>query len=103
MAVITVKEKNAVLIPASVMRKARTKVGDILNARVERGAITLTPKSASERGIEQGLDDIKGRPGLRTLRVIHRGEASIRPANIRAETAEADSIIDDASGLFEAL
>jgi hypothetical protein len=59
MAVITVKEKNAVLIPASVMRKARIKVGDILNARVERGAITLTPKSASERGIEQGLDDIK--------------------------------------------
>jgi len=59
MAAITVKDKNAVLIPASVMRKARIKVGDRLEARVERGKITLTPKSAVERGIEQGLDDIK--------------------------------------------
>jgi len=56
-AVITVKDKNAVLIPASVMRKARIKVGDRLDANVEHGKITLTPKSAVERGIEQGLDD----------------------------------------------
>jgi bifunctional DNA-binding transcriptional regulator/antitoxin component of YhaV-PrlF toxin-antitoxin module len=67
MAVITVKDKNAVLIPASVMRKARIKVGDRLAAHVEHGKITLTPKSApsagsrgdTERGIEQGLDDLK--------------------------------------------
>jgi hypothetical protein len=59
MAVITVRDKNAVLIPPSVMRKARIKVGDRLDANVERGKITLTPKSAAERGIEQGLDDIK--------------------------------------------
>jgi bifunctional DNA-binding transcriptional regulator/antitoxin component of YhaV-PrlF toxin-antitoxin module len=59
MAVITVKDKNAVLIPVSVIRKARIKVGDRLDANVERGKITLTPKSAVERGIEQGLDDLK--------------------------------------------
>jgi len=59
MAVITVKEKNAVLIPASVMRKARIKVGDRLDANVERGKITLTPKSAVDSGIAQGLADIK--------------------------------------------
>lgn len=45
MAVITVGDKNAVLIPASVIRKARIKVGDRLAANVERGKITLTPKS----------------------------------------------------------
>jgi bifunctional DNA-binding transcriptional regulator/antitoxin component of YhaV-PrlF toxin-antitoxin module len=59
MAAVIVKEKNAVLIPASLMRKARIKVGDRLDASVERGRITLTPKSAANLGIEQGLDDIK--------------------------------------------
>jgi hypothetical protein len=59
MAVVTVKDKNAVLIPASVMRKARVKVGDLLAANVEHGKITLTPKSAVELGIEEGLDDVK--------------------------------------------
>jgi hypothetical protein len=58
-AVVTVKDKNAVLIPASVMRKARIKVGDRLDASVEHGKITLTSKSAVEQGIEQGLDDLK--------------------------------------------
>ncbi len=47
------------LIPANVMRKARTKVGDRLDASVEHGRITLTPKSPVERGIEQDLDDLK--------------------------------------------
>lgn len=59
MAVITVKDKYEVLIPASVMRRARIKVGDRLDASVEDGKITLTPKSALERGIEEGLDDLK--------------------------------------------
>jgi hypothetical protein len=58
-AVITVKDKNAVLIPSSVMRKARIKVGDRLDASVEHGKITLTPKSAIDSGVEQGIEDIK--------------------------------------------
>ena len=49
----------AVLIPASVVREDRIKVGDRLDANVEHSKITLTPKSAVERGIEQGLDDLK--------------------------------------------
>jgi|HubBroStandDraft_5_1064220.scaffolds.fasta_scaffold639496_1 hypothetical protein len=59
MPVITVKDKNAVRIPASLLRKARIKVGDRLDASVEHGKITLTPKSVLERGIEQGMDDLK--------------------------------------------
>ena len=59
MAVITVKDKNAVLIPASVMRKARVKVGDRLDASVEHGRITLTRKSSLDHRIEEGLDDIR--------------------------------------------
>ena len=34
-------------------------VGDLLEARVERGKITLTPKSAIDRRIAQSLEDIK--------------------------------------------
>jgi hypothetical protein len=59
MAVITVKDTNALLIPASVVRKARIKVGDRLDASVEGGKITLTARSAVEGGIEEGLDDVK--------------------------------------------
>lgn len=59
MAVITVKDKNAVLIPAGLMRKARIKVGDRPAAHVEDGKITLTPKSAVDSGIEEGLEDLK--------------------------------------------
>jgi bifunctional DNA-binding transcriptional regulator/antitoxin component of YhaV-PrlF toxin-antitoxin module len=59
MAVITVKDKSSVLIPASLIRKARIKKGDRLDASVEGGKITLTPKSAVANGIKQGLDDLK--------------------------------------------
>lgn len=59
MAVVTVKDKNEVLIPASVMRRARIKIGGRLDASVEDGKITLTPKSAVESWIEEGLDDLK--------------------------------------------
>ena len=59
MAVVTIRDKNAVLIPASVMRKARIKVGDRVDLSAEGGRITLTARSAVERGIEEGLNDIK--------------------------------------------
>jgi bifunctional DNA-binding transcriptional regulator/antitoxin component of YhaV-PrlF toxin-antitoxin module len=59
MVAITVKDKNAVVIPASVMRTARVKVGDRLAANVEQGKITLTPKSPAQEGIKQGLEDVK--------------------------------------------
>jgi hypothetical protein len=42
------------------MRRARVKVGDRLDARVEDGKITRTAKSAVERGIEQGLGRVYG-------------------------------------------
>jgi hypothetical protein len=47
-AVITIKDKKAVLIPLSVMRKAKVRVGDRLEASVERGRITLTPRAVLE-------------------------------------------------------
>ena len=59
---VMVKKKYQVVIPAAVRRQARIEVGDLLEARADRGKITFVPKSAIDREIAEGLDDIrKGR------------------------------------------
>ena len=59
---VTVKKKYQVVIPAAVRKQARIEVGDLLEAKAERGKIVLIPKSAIDREIAEGLDDIrKGR------------------------------------------
>jgi AbrB family looped-hinge helix DNA binding protein len=62
MALVTVKNKYQVVIPQSVRDQMAVHVGDLLEARVERGKITLTPKSIVDRAIAEGLEDVrKGR------------------------------------------
>lgn len=59
---VTVKKKYQVVIPAAVRRQLRVEVGDLLEAKAERGKVTFIPKSAVDREIAEGLDDIrKGR------------------------------------------
>ena len=59
MAIVTVKKKFQVVIPRSVREKIGVNVGDFLEAKVERGKITFTPKSLLDRGIEQSLEDYR--------------------------------------------
>jgi hypothetical protein len=59
MAVITVKDRKAVLIPPSVIRDAKVRVGDRLDARADGGTIVLTPRTAVDAGIAEGLRDLK--------------------------------------------
>jgi AbrB family looped-hinge helix DNA binding protein len=62
MAIVTVKNKYQVVIPRNVRDQIGIAVGDLLDAKVERGKITLTPKPLIGRGIAEGLEDIrKGR------------------------------------------
>ena len=62
MPLVSVKNKFQVVIPQSVREQIGLNVGDLLEAGVERGKITFTPKSVVDRGIAEGLDDIaKGR------------------------------------------
>jgi AbrB family looped-hinge helix DNA binding protein len=62
MAVIAVKSKGQIVIPQAIREEVGLNAGDLLEARVEGGKITLTRKSAVERAIAEGLDDIrKGR------------------------------------------
>ena len=62
MSIVTVKNKYQVVIPQRVREQIGVSVGDILEAKVERGRITLTPKSVVDRAIAEGLEDVrKGR------------------------------------------
>ena len=59
MPVVKVKAKYQVTLPTSVRHRVGLKVGDLLEAKVERGKITLTPKVVIAPGIAEGLEDIK--------------------------------------------
>jgi AbrB family looped-hinge helix DNA binding protein len=59
MAIVTVKNKYQVVIPQSVREQIDVNVGDLFEARVEKGKITLAPKSVVDRAIAEGLADIK--------------------------------------------
>ncbi|OFV98202.1 MAG: hypothetical protein A3H28_14195 [Acidobacteria bacterium RIFCSPLOWO2_02_FULL_61_28] len=56
---VTVKKKYQVVIPVAVRRKLRIEVGDLLEAKAARGKVTFVAKSAIDRELAEGLDDIK--------------------------------------------
>ena len=59
MPLVSVKNKYQVVIPQTVRKKIGINVGDLLEAGVERGKITFTPKSVVDRGIAESLVDFK--------------------------------------------
>ena len=59
MPIVTVKNKYQVVIPAKVRNEVGIAVGDLLEAKVEKGKITLTPKSVVDRQIAESLEDYK--------------------------------------------
>lgn len=62
MSIVRIKTKYQVVIPESVRRQIGVEAGDVFDAKVERGKITLTPKSLVDREIAEGLADLtKGR------------------------------------------
>jgi len=66
MALITIKNKYQIVIPAKVRREVGLRVGDFLEASVEGGKITLSPQVVIDRkhlaklpkGIREGLEDV---------------------------------------------
>ncbi len=49
MAIVTVKNKYQVVIPQALRKKLGISRGDLLEAKVERGRITYTPKAVIDR------------------------------------------------------
>ena len=85
MALVKVKEKYQVTLPASVRKKAGLAVGDLLEASLEGKKITLTPKSVVDREIALALEDVKkGRvygpfsSAKEAIRSLHREAKRLR-------------------------
>lgn len=62
MELVTVKTKYQVVIPLNIRKRLPLEVGDLLEASLEDGKITLTPKTVIDRRLAEGLEDLaKGR------------------------------------------
>lgn len=59
MPLVTVKSKFQIVIPAAVRRQARIKVGDLLEAKYEKGNLSFVPQSVVDRGIAESIEAIK--------------------------------------------
>jgi AbrB family looped-hinge helix DNA binding protein len=58
MELVTVKTKFQVVIPQSIRKLVRLDIGDLLEASLENGKITFTPKTVVDRHLAEGLEDI---------------------------------------------
>jgi AbrB family looped-hinge helix DNA binding protein len=62
MDIVTVKTKFQIVIPRHIREQVNIEIGDVLEAGVQGGRITFTPKSLVDRHLAEGLEDIrKGR------------------------------------------
>ena len=59
MSLVKVKAKYQVTLPNSLRQQVRVGVGDVLEAKVRKGRIILTPKSIVDRGIAESFEDFK--------------------------------------------
>lgn len=59
MALMAVKNKFQVVIPRKIRERIRLRVGDLLEASVERGKIKFSPKMVVDRGFAESLADFK--------------------------------------------
>ena len=59
MELVTVKTKFQIVIPRSIREAAGVDIGDLLEAKVEHGKITFSPKSVVDRHLAEGLTDLK--------------------------------------------
>lgn len=58
MQLVTVKNKFQIVIPRAIREQAGVGVGDLLEAKVEKGKITLVPKTILDRHLAEGLEDL---------------------------------------------
>lgn len=58
MAIVTVKNKFQIVIPQRIREQVRVDIGDLLEAGIENGKITFTPKSLIDRHLAEGLQDV---------------------------------------------
>ena len=59
MSIVKVQTKGQVTLPTSIRAQVGINIGDLLEAKIERGKITLTPKTLVDRRLAEGLKDIE--------------------------------------------
>lgn len=59
MDIVAVKNKFQIVIPQHIRKQVPVEIGDLLEASVEDGKITFTPKSLIDRHLAEGLEDAK--------------------------------------------
>ena len=59
MPLVRVKTKYQVTLPTRIREQVGLKIGDLLEATVEKGKITLAPKAVIDRGIAESIEDYK--------------------------------------------
>jgi AbrB family looped-hinge helix DNA binding protein len=59
MEIVAVKNKFQIVIPQHIREQVRVEIGDLLEAKVEDGKITFTPKSLIDRHLAEALEDVK--------------------------------------------
>ena len=85
MEIVTVKTKFQIVIPQHIREQVNIEIGDVLEAGVQDGKITFTPKSLIDRHLAEALEDIrKGR----THGPYATAEAAIRALDARAKRLE---------------
>jgi AbrB family looped-hinge helix DNA binding protein len=84
MSIVRVKNKYQVVIPESVRDQIGVEVGDVLEAKVERGKITLTPKSIVNR-IPQVVKNVRAAAKRKGLDKLGMEEIDAEVADVRAQ------------------
>jgi AbrB family looped-hinge helix DNA binding protein len=59
MSLVKVRPNGQVTLPSSLRERAKLSVGDLLEAKLEKGKITLTPASLIDRDIAESQEQIK--------------------------------------------
>lgn len=59
MDIVTVKNKYQIVIPQGLREQVGVNIGDLLEAKVEKGKITFTPKTLIDRDVVESLVDFK--------------------------------------------
>ena len=59
MSLVKVRPNGQVTLPSSLRERANLNVGDLLEAKLEKGRITLTPASLTDRHIDESVKQIK--------------------------------------------
>jgi AbrB family looped-hinge helix DNA binding protein len=59
MSLVKVRTNGQVTLPSSLRERAKLKVGDLVEAKLVKGKITLTPASLLDRHIDESIGQIE--------------------------------------------